>query len=810
MTGINSYFRICFVLLILCFPYVEAACIAPSYPGDIDESGMVAPEDGERILANDSTEAINLWEQAARVLNESYELSKEVELTSPDKVVNAIRQALRNLRSSDKTEQFKASIFLLKAEDAYKKDSISYGMVKEFLPTIQKAMSGDSVGVSELPEIVVESDNIIATQDGISFIPNKKVKNSASTGYALLNMMNIPIINIDYSTGAIATLAGTPINFFIDYMPAGVQDIVAVAPSDVIRIEYNEHPSDVRFLGQRNVLNFVILKYSYGGYTKVNTQGSLVNTNKFDSYLKSKFTFKKTTHDMYVGYGYSNYDHGGENLLEQYNLDNNPFNVTQKIESFKRIQSEYALTYKQSYESDKFTFVNTIGIKQNFCPQNRILYKNDDGNLGIEELSSKSSHGNNLHFNYKGTGYIQFSNIWSAHIAPSFSYSSSKEYSNLFLDESMLSSYEIRDHVINPSIRIGTIYRFKPLQTLSFNAYYNFYRARVDYNSIDETGEVLSTQTTYIDASYSFQTRNFFIIPELGLNLFKERTNEISHINWYPRFRVSSQFVPSFHNIFMFEVNYNSLSNGIHEYSEIMMRESQYRWFMGNPKLNIFRNLNGGVTYLLRAKDNLTITFATGIDKWFNRSTPVFLPLDDIVGLVRIYKNSGDYLAAWGSANISWRLLNNALAFNLKASFTHEYSSGIHHLHNNIPAVKMNVNYYWNNFYYSCFYISPKKSLATFSCELTKLPSSYGISAGWANNNWNFEVSLNNFLRFRWSGESYRYSDPYYSLAATKINGAYRIGLTLSANYTISYGKKVSQKSEASIIEDVPSAINRY
>ncbi|MBD5204297.1 MAG: hypothetical protein HDS82_05425 [Bacteroidales bacterium] len=303
---------------------------------------------------------------------------------------------------------------------------------------------------------------------------------------------------------------------------------------------------------------------------------------------------------------------------------------------------------------------------------------------------------------------------------------------------------------------------------------------------------------------------NFFIVPEIGLNLFKERANEISHTNYYPRFRVSSQFVPSYRNIFMFEVNYNSLSNGIHEYSEIMMRESQYRWFMGNPNLNIFRNLNGGLTYILRAKDNLTLTLATGIDKWFNRTTPVFFPLDDIAGLVRIYQNSGDYLAAWGSANLSWRLLNNALAINLKASFTHEYSTGIHHLHNNIPAININVNYYLNNFYYSCFYISPKKSLATFSCELTKLPSSYGISAGWANNNWNFEVSINNFLRYRWNGMTYTYSDPYYYLAGTNINGAYRIGMTLSANYTINYGKKVSQKSEANIIEDVPSAINRY
>ncbi|MBD5204298.1 MAG: hypothetical protein HDS82_05430 [Bacteroidales bacterium] len=364
MTSIKNYVHICLLLLIPCFSYVEASSAASSYPSDVYDSSKIDSKDEELILTNDSTAVINLWHQAASTLNDLYELSQEIEVTSPDKVVSSIRQALTKLRSSDETERIKASIFLLKAEDAYKKDSVRYGMVKEFLPIIKKATDRDSAVESELPEIVVKSDDIIATQDGLSFTPNKKVKNSASTGYALLNMMNIPIINIDYSTGAITTLAGTPVNVFIDYKPAEVQDIVAIAPSDVIRIEYNEHPSDVRFLGQRNVLNFVIHKYTYGGYTKINAQGRLLNTNMFDSYLKSRFTYKKTTHDIYIGYKYNNCNHGGDNLLEQYNIDNNPFVVNQKVESFKRIQSEYALTYKQSYESDKFTFINTMGIKQ--------------------------------------------------------------------------------------------------------------------------------------------------------------------------------------------------------------------------------------------------------------------------------------------------------------------------------------------------------------------------------------------------------------------------------------------------------------
>ena len=68
-----------------------------------------------------------------------------------------------------------------------------------------------------------------------------------------------------------------------------------------MKVEYLEHPTDSRFMGAESVINFVMKKYEFGGYTKLSAGEYLLIGYQGDESLYSKFSYKRMTYDLYAG-----------------------------------------------------------------------------------------------------------------------------------------------------------------------------------------------------------------------------------------------------------------------------------------------------------------------------------------------------------------------------------------------------------------------------------------------------------------------------------------------------------------------------
>lgn len=117
----------------------------------------------------------------------------------------------------------------------------------------------------------VELDSITVTasaQTGLSdrkvLYPTSRQVRLSENGLGLLREMMIPMIEVNSFRNTIATLDGGEVQLRINDVEATVQDIMALQPGEVKRIEYLDNPG-LRYGNAEVVLNYIVKRRSSGG-----------------------------------------------------------------------------------------------------------------------------------------------------------------------------------------------------------------------------------------------------------------------------------------------------------------------------------------------------------------------------------------------------------------------------------------------------------------------------------------------------------------------------------------------------------------
>lgn len=213
-----------------------------------------------------------------------------------------------------------------------------------------------------LRTVTVDGDNALLMADKSIYRPTQRQKNASQTATDLLARMAIPQLNARLGTSSITTASGLPVAMYIDFVPATESELKMMRISDVKTVEYLECPSDPRFQGNKNVVNFRMVKYEYGGYIKaLGTENFIVNSG-FGQF-NARLVKKKMTYDI-MGYGYymAN-DHFGTDQTETFTLpqENGEIRSFQResmTNSSKLRRQNYETSFRALYSSDKITANN--------------------------------------------------------------------------------------------------------------------------------------------------------------------------------------------------------------------------------------------------------------------------------------------------------------------------------------------------------------------------------------------------------------------------------------------------------------------
>lgn len=149
----------------------------------------------------------------------------------------------------------------------------------------------DSITAKQLDEVVVKANLRTQKGDTLSVIPSATQKKFNVNGYELLRGMMLPGLKVNTIDGTLSLSGGEGAIVLIDGRPVERQDVLALSPKQVAKVEYVQNPGpEYGFdttLGA--VINFVLKKRT-DGYSAAVMANNAVTTANGQNMIYGKYT----------------------------------------------------------------------------------------------------------------------------------------------------------------------------------------------------------------------------------------------------------------------------------------------------------------------------------------------------------------------------------------------------------------------------------------------------------------------------------------------------------------------------------------
>ena len=116
----------------------------------------------------------------------------------------------------------------------------------------------------QLGEVTVTASNVSATADKKLVFPNEQQVKASANGVDLLRNLLIPRLSVSPIDNSVSTTDGGTVQLAINGRKATKEEVTALQPSEIIRVEMLEDPG-LRYGEADAVVNYVVRRYDMGG-----------------------------------------------------------------------------------------------------------------------------------------------------------------------------------------------------------------------------------------------------------------------------------------------------------------------------------------------------------------------------------------------------------------------------------------------------------------------------------------------------------------------------------------------------------------
>lgn len=672
----------------------------------------------------------------------------------------------------------------------------------------------DSVKTRELDEVVVEARMQRTNATSSTYTPTTRQKSSAQNAIDLLRQLAIPQININLVDNVVTTPSGQNVAVYINYIPASAEEIEGIMTSDVRRVEYLDFPTDPRFQGNEHVVNFIMQKYEYGGYTKATVNENFL-VGKLSSRVSvySKFAYKRMTYDLYAGASNHDIKHSGTSTIGNYvleNADGEPYLVTRNeiFDNSHFKYNQYPVTFRAIYDSDKVQIANTVGFNFDQSPT-----AESSGSLSFvprqaEDYSySRYEPYTSRYVVWSGNYYFILPRNFHLSVSPGINYghtNNSYRYmtsaTDAIVNDSKENVWQFRGS--------ATLYKiFTDRQNGFLRAWYGSTSNDVNYYGTSPYDN--DFLDTYAGAAlgYSFSNNKWNISADVALQWEKNKINDQSVSEVYPLVNVSAGFSPSQKHSFRAYFHFGANYPGASEKTPNILQQNELMFYTGNPEIGLSRQVTFNLSYNWMPSNKFSASAFAQYFGEYNLYVPVYKPYNDGTALLRAFETDGDYNRTQIGMSFNYKLLNGNLQLAASPSISFYRMTGLFDISRSPFTCNASATYYLGNFYFQASYQTRNLTVQGNRGAIYKDRDFYQILAGWSRANWNIRVSAMNLFRSDWLCATNTLSTPLYSENRFVDGNNFHRRINLSITYTFGYGKKVQRGNEVGEQSGASSAI---
>lgn len=644
-----------------------------------------------------------------------------------------------------------------------------------------------------LKNVDVKADRQYLEADKAVFVPSRREKNSSTDAVSLLMRMALPTVTVNPIDNSISGIGGEGVATFIDFQPADRKELAALRPQDVKRVEVYEFPADPRFEGARHVVNFIMVKYEYGGYSKATAFQRVVSLYG-DYSVASKFVYRQMTYDVSAGYDFTDSRHYSTRQETRYAFpDQDVVRIVEPDATDYNSHREF-MSFRARYQTDSLTISNTVGFTGSQIPVNWVeshttyspaIYP--AGNTRTQQTSRNNA--------VSWSGHYQFTlpRTWMLTISPKANLAHNNNDYAWFSEEDDIANIA-RENLWRANIS-AMAQKNWGRHSLSVTlvgeldgdhlVYSGSNPATVDYSS-QAVGVHVNCNTSFW--KMWIQGGGKCYISRLGFS--GQRSNV-----WLPGYYISAGLNIDRKNTITLSSEMSNWTNSVSQLSPNVVVKNLLDAVKGNPDLKTF--LFNSVS--LRYQWMPVQKFSMAVFSRFERFTKPFdysytpVEIDGRTMMLASYVEDGFYNDLSYGLSASLRLFDNSLM--LSGSFNGRTVArrGL----NNFDRTCLNFNisawYYLKDFYFGAHYYNDYRSVSLF--QYGRNPCFYSISAGWSHGPLNIMLQANSPFSSDWKSRFTNSSYPGYTNITTEYGGNYHRSFAIQISYNISYGRKVAQEN---------------
>lgn len=449
----------------------------------------------------------------------------------------------------------------------------------------------DSASIA-LQEVTVKASHIINTLDKKIVLPSAYQIKASTNGLELLGQMNLSHLKVDAVRNAITSTKPGDVQLRINGVKADMQQVRAIRPEEILRVEYHDDPSMRYGENVAAVIDYITKRATSGGNIGVD-----LNPSPFfafsDNSLFAKFNHKKSEIGVNVYCHYRDlYGYWRKNS-ETFNFDNGTSFTRKENGIPSRLSETQSPTsiYYNYQEGEKWFFNaslhNYYGSSR--TNTNSLLYPENkpDDFTNMKDYSQEHNlrPSLDLYFqrNYNKNQYLILD------VVGTYIYTKSDRNYNETQHDVLLDDISSKVHGNKYSIIAEAIYGKKFAKGFALNVGANYYQAYTKNNysgTIESISEMRENHTTgFVEIKGSANRFSYSLAGRLSHYWTQQGDNSYNKTVVYPKLRLNYNFSDKLSLSYSGELTYNtpSLSN----LSNVTQLIDSLQLRRGNPNLKI-------------------------------------------------------------------------------------------------------------------------------------------------------------------------------------------------------------------------------